>query len=120
MAKGNENYLGAVNLIAGSTRVTGNIITESDIRIDGEHEGNIITKGRLLVGQNGRITGEIQCMSAEIEGMVRGKLEVETLLNLKATANFDGEIVTGQLQIEAGAIFAGNCKMNRQVSEKTK
>jgi cytoskeletal protein CcmA (bactofilin family) len=120
MAKGSENILGAVNLIAGSTQVIGNIATDSDIRIDGELEGNITTKGRLLVGQTGRIKGDIHCMAAEIEGQLHGTLNVETLLVLRATSNFNGEITAGQLQIEAGAIFSGNCKMSRPVSEKTK
>jgi cytoskeletal protein CcmA (bactofilin family) len=47
MSKITENNLGSVNLISQSTNVTGDISTESDIRIDGTLIGNLITKGRL-------------------------------------------------------------------------
>jgi cytoskeletal protein CcmA (bactofilin family) len=113
MAKLIENNLGAVNLISSTTGVTGDIITESDIRIDGTLLGNMVTKGRLIIGANGRIVGDIQCKSAEIEGEIKGKIVVDELLSLKATALFSGDITTSQIMIEPGAIFTGNCKMNK-------
>jgi cytoskeletal protein CcmA (bactofilin family) len=113
MAKLIENNLGAVNLISSTTVVTGDINTESDIRIDGKLNGNMITKGRLIIGSNGKIEGDVRCKSAEIEGEIKGKIVVDELLSLKATALFSGDITTGQIMIEPGAIFTGNCKMNK-------
>jgi cytoskeletal protein CcmA (bactofilin family) len=113
MAKLIENNLGAVNLISSTTSVTGDIVTESDIRIDGVLLGNMVTKGRLIIGPNGKIEGEIRCKSAEIEGEIKGKISVDEILSLKATALFSGDIITGQIMIEPGAIFTGNCKMNK-------
>lgn len=112
MAKQVENIVGAVNLIAATTVIKGDITTESDIRIDGKLEGNLISKGRLIIGTSGSIIGEITCKSAEIEGLVEGKIAITELLSLKSTAKFSGEVLTGQLMIEPGAIFSGNCKMN--------
>lgn len=117
MAKLIENNLGAVNLISSTTGVTGDILTESDIRIDGNLLGNMVTKGRLIIGPNGKIEGEIRCKSAEIEGEIKGKIIVEELLSLKATALFSGDITTGQIMIEPGAIFTGNCMMNKNLKE---
>jgi cytoskeletal protein CcmA (bactofilin family) len=114
MAKLIENNLGAVNLISSSTSVTGDINTESDIRIDGVLVGNMVTKGRLIIGASGRIEGDIHCKSAEIEGEIKGKIFVDELLSLKATALFSGDITTGQIMIEPGAIFSGNCMMNKK------
>ena len=112
MAKLVENNLGAVNLISSTTSVTGDINTESDIRIDGSLTGNMVTKGRLIIGTNGKIEGDIWCKSAEIEGEIRGKIVVDELLSLKATALFSGDITTGQIMIEPGSNFTGYCKMN--------
>jgi len=114
MAKMIENNLGAVNLISSTTGVTGDIITDSDIRIDGTLLGNMVTKGRLIIGPNGKIEGEIRCKSAEIEGEIKGKIIAEELLSLKATALFSGDITTGQIMIEPGAIFTGNCLMTKK------
>lgn len=117
MAKLVENILGAVNLISSTTNVTGDINTESDIRIDGMLLGNMVTKGRLIIGANGKIEGDIQCKSAEVEGEIKGRIVVDELLSLKSTALFSGDIVTGQIMIEPGAIFSGNCKMNKNQKE---
>jgi len=114
MAKIIENNLGAVNLISSTTSVTGDINTESDIRIDGTLLGNMVTKGRLIIGPSGKIEGDIQCRSAEVEGHINGKIAVDELLSLKATALFSGDISTGQIMIEPGAVFSGNCMMNKK------
>lgn len=113
MAKLVENNLAAVNLISSTTIVTGDITTESDIRIDGTLTGNLITNGRLIIGTNGTIEGDIRCKSAEIEGTMKGKMVIDELLSLKSTSSFAGEITTSQLLIEPGAIFQGNCQMTR-------
>jgi cytoskeletal protein CcmA (bactofilin family) len=113
MAKLIDNNLGAVNLISSTTNVTGDILTDSDIRIDGVLIGNMSTKGRLIVGSNGKIEGDVRCKSAEIEGEIKGKIIVDELLSLKSTAIFSGDITTGQIMIEPGAIFTGNCAMNK-------
>jgi cytoskeletal protein CcmA (bactofilin family) len=113
MAKIIDNSLGEVNLISSTTSVTGNIVTESDIRIDGTLLGNLDTKGRLIIGANGKIEGDITCKSAEIEGTVKGKIDSEDLLSLKSTSSFIGDIITAQLYIEPNALFQGHCEMRR-------
>jgi cytoskeletal protein CcmA (bactofilin family) len=113
MAKVVENNLGSVNLISSTTVVTGNIKTESDIRIDGILMGNLSTTGRLIIGSGGKIEGDIKCRSAEIEGAILGKVFVDELLSLKSNCSLTGDITTMQLYIEPGAIFQGTCKMNQ-------
>ena len=43
--------------------------------------------------------------------------EVSELLVLKATAVINGDIVTGKLVIEAGAVFNGTCRMGAAVKD---
>lgn len=120
MAKQLENTSGAVNLIAINTTITGDIKTESDLRIDGTLKGNIQTSGRLIIGKSGSIEGEIICKTAEVEGKLNGKISVSGLLTLKSTSFLSGEIITVQLMIEPGANFTGNCKMDEQSKTKSK
>ena len=120
MGKQIDNTNGAVNLIASKTSVTGDINTESDLRIDGVLKGNLKTTGKLVIGKSGIIEGEINCKTAEIEGKIEGKILVKELLTLKSTSILNGEITTGQLMIEPGATFTGNCKMNNQHEENKK
>lgn len=120
MAKQIENSMDTVNIVAKSTKIIGDINTETDIRIDGSLQGNLTTLGRLIVGVSGQINGEVICNNAEIEGKTEGKISVTELLSLKSTSTIKGEVITGQLKIEPGAIFSGNCKMNSSVEKKSK
>ncbi|MFT3740980.1 MAG: polymer-forming cytoskeletal protein [Breznakibacter sp.] len=105
------------NMIGPGTKIVGNIETNGDIRIDGNIEGNIVSKGKVVVGSNGFVKGEIHCVNAEISGVLSGKLNVTELLSLKASSKVNGEINIGKLSIEPGAIFAGTCNMNSQSAQ---
>jgi cytoskeletal protein CcmA (bactofilin family) len=100
-----------INLIATGTRITGDLISDCDIRIDGEVLGNLETKGRLVIGVSGRLEGEIRCKSCEISGTQKGSLFIAEMLSLKASSRVTGDILTGKLSIEPGAWFAGKCTM---------
>ncbi len=111
MAKTNEPDLSLHNNIGSGTKISGNIETTESIRIDGEIEGNISSKGRVVIGPNGKIKGEVVCSNSEISGILEGKIKVSELLSLKASSKLFGEIFTKKLSIEPGAIFTGKCDM---------
>lgn len=99
------------NMIGPGTKIVGNIETNGDIRIDGNIEGNINSKGKVVVGNNGFVKGEIICNNAEISGSLNGKMSVTELLSLKASSKVNGDIKSGKLSIEPGALFSGTCSM---------
>lgn len=105
------------NMIGPGTKIIGNIETNGDIRIDGNIEGNIISKGKVVIGANGLVKGEIQCANAELSGSLDGKIFVTDLLSLKSTSKITGEMKVGKLSIEPGALFTGNCSMNTEPSK---
>ncbi len=112
MAKMNEtDNSAAVNLISQGTEITGDIKSTGDIRIDGVLNGNLVTKGKVVIGPTGRIKGEVECKNSEVSGVIDGKISVTQLLNLKVSSKINGTIITNKLSIEPGAIFTGNCSM---------
>ncbi len=106
-----------VNRISYGTDIKGNIKTNSDIRIDGSLEGNLTTAGKVVVGETGKIKGEIKCKNSDIEGELNGKIIVDELLALKRTSSINGDIVTDKLAIEPGATFTGRCDMSTDNNE---
>ena len=105
----------AINTIVGGTHVEGTINAKTDLRIDGHVEGTINTSGRLIIGSTGKIQGDAQCQNAVIEGSFRGNLTVAEILDVRETANVIGEIKTGKLLVQNGAIFSGNCDMGQKL-----
>ena len=99
------------NIIASGTDLVGDIKSDGDFRIEGSVKGKIIAKGRIVVGESGKVEGEISCNDADIRGKIVGKVEVANLTSLKESANFTGDITTKRISIEPGAVFSGNCTM---------
>ena len=100
-----------INMIGVGTTIEGSISSSENIRFDGNLIGNLNTKGKVFIGQSGKVSGEIRCKNCEVEGVVEGKVILEELLSLRSMAKLYGEIKTGKLAIEPGATFTGKCDM---------
>jgi cytoskeletal protein CcmA (bactofilin family) len=101
----------AHNALATGTYVKGNITAVEDFRIDGQLEGNIECSGKVVVGPQAEVTGDIQCQNTDLMGLVAGNITIHEKASLKSTARFTGEIIAKYIEIEAGAVFNGTCKM---------
>ena len=114
--KGNDiaNNPDRLNAIMEGSKVIGDMIIASNLRVDGEVVGNVSCPSKIVVGKNGIVQGDIICTDADIEGTIIGTIKVDNLLSLKATSKISGEIKTGKLYIEEGAVFDGACAMSNE------
>lgn len=103
-----------INSLVAGTSIEGTIKAQSDIRIDGDLNGNLECSGRVIIGTDGRITGDVQCQNAIIEGYMQGVLTVTEELDIRESGSVNGEVNTGKLKIAPGGIFNVNCNMNGQ------
>ncbi|MCB0479935.1 MAG: polymer-forming cytoskeletal protein [Flavobacteriales bacterium] len=117
MAKGAELEAGARNHIATGTKITGDIETNGDFRLDGVLIGSINSKGKVVLGESGSIEGEVFCQNANISGEIKGKVMVKELLSMQATARIHGDVETAKLSIEPGANFTGSCNMGAVIKD---
>ena len=108
------------NLIGNGTTIKGEIIATGDIRVDGTLIGTMRSNGKVVIGQQGVVEGDIICNSADISGKVKGTIRVDELTSLKATSRLEVELYTKQLFIEVGAIFTGKCDMSQKANEVKK
>lgn len=120
MAKYNETETTSnnINLIGFGTEIHGDITCNGDLRIDGTLIGNIAAKGKIVIGETGKIKGEVSCKNSDISGFVDGKIIVAELLSLKSTAKFIGDMATSRLAIEPGSKFTGYCDMTSESDRK--
>jgi len=102
----------AASLISAGTTLTGDINSNSDLRIDGTLIGNINSTAKVIIGANGVVQGDIQGQQADILGRVTGAVKVKELLQLKGSSMIKGNIHAGKLQVEPTVIFNGECHMN--------
>jgi cytoskeletal protein CcmA (bactofilin family) len=109
--KSYTEFLGKTNRIVEGTIIKGDIISQADFRLDGELTGNFQTKGKIVIGPAGSVTGDIVCKNADIEGKYKGKIHVLEILNVKNKASIYGEVICGKLSVEPGADFSASCMM---------
>ena len=109
--KSYTEFLGKTNRIVEGTIIKGDIISQADFRLDGELTGNFQTKGKIVIGPAGSVTGDIICKNADIEGKFKGKIQVLEILNVKNKASIYGEVICGKLSVEPGADFSASCMM---------
>ncbi|MFT6148087.1 MAG: cytoskeletal protein CcmA (bactofilin family) [Saprospiraceae bacterium] len=109
--------VGALNTLVEGTVIEGQVTAKSDIRIDGMIRGNLNCEGKVIIGITGFIEGQINCTNAVIQGKFEGTLNVKELLNVRESAKINGEVTTGKLIVESGAVFNVTCKMGKQTAE---
>ena len=109
--KSYTDLLGKTNRIVEGTTIKGDVSSPADFRLDGHLVGNFESKGKLVIGPAGSVTGDIVCKNCDIEGKFNGKIQVNELLNLKLKASVHGEVVCGKLSVEPGAEFSASCIM---------
>ncbi|NLW59761.1 MAG: polymer-forming cytoskeletal protein [Firmicutes bacterium] len=105
-------------LIGKDSTFTGNIESTGTIRIDGKFEGEIVTKGDLVIGESGAVQGKIKAENIIIAGKVQGEVEAAGKLELVPTGNLQGEAKMALLVVEEGAVFQGNCQQYSKDSKE--
>ena len=113
----NSEPTAAVNMIGAGTIITGDVISKGDIRVDGTLKGSVSTEGKVVLGREGVIEGDIVCKDADISGTIKARITVSQLLSLKTTAKLSGDIITNKLSIEPGASFTGSCSMGAVIKD---
>lgn len=112
-----EEISNSSNTIGKGTFLEGNIETYGNIRIEGKIKGDVKSKSKVALGHSSHIEGNIIAQNADLEGEVQGRIEVSELLVLKSTAVINGDIITGKMVVEPGAVFNGSCKMGAIIKE---
>lgn len=108
---GSASQSPALNMISEGTKLKGTINSQNDVRIAGKAEGEVISKGKLIVTSTGVIEGNVKAADADVAGKVEGELRVTNKLILRQSAVIDGDIYTKTLIIEEGAQMNGSCRM---------
>ncbi len=79
--------------------------------INGIVNGKIITPDMLVIGETGKVNGEIKAGVVIIYGKVEAIIEAKYRVEFKKPAIFRGEMSTPSLKVEEGVLFEGTNKM---------
>jgi cytoskeletal protein CcmA (bactofilin family) len=79
--------------------------------VNGTLRGKVTTPDMLVIGETGRVTGEIVAGVVIIFGRVEATIEAKYRVEIRKPAVFKGEMSTPSLKVEEGVIFEGTNKM---------
>jgi len=110
---GNKKRDGAdiATLIGAGTTVTGDLAFHGGLHLDGRIVGDVFGEpgpsASLTIGAEGVIEGSVDVEELVLGGTVRGDVTVRGRVELKPTAQVDGNVTYRVLQMAAGAKVNG-------------
>lgn len=107
----NSSRSSGLSVIGPDVRIVGDIVTQGEMEIDGDVEGDI-TCQTLMIGEGAKVRGAVHADVVRIHGSLKGKI-FATNVSLSKTAEVLGDVTHVTLQIEAGAVLEGHLLQQR-------
>jgi len=119
----NEDF--SINTIIGpGTSVSGNIESGGFTRVDGNVQGDVKARGRVVIGERARMKSNVSGTSVTVGGVVFGNVLASERLIILATGLVMGDIITRRIQADEGCLIHGKVRVcrteeawNRAISE---
>jgi cytoskeletal protein CcmA (bactofilin family) len=102
-----ENF----TFLGKGVRFNGVVHFDGTVRIDGRLEGEIHTKGTLVVGEHALIKGIIAAGTITSGGRINGTITATERVHLLKSAVMIGDVRSPAFSMEDGAHFHGLCDM---------
>lgn len=97
-----------INTIIGpGTTVSGDIHAAGFVRADGSLNGNLDAQGRIVIGEDSRIQGDISGTFISVGGVVKGNILAEEGIHIRSSALVIGDVITRHLRADEGSLIHG-------------
>ena len=90
---------------------TSKLRTKSSIQVNGQVEGDMESQDSIVVGDSGKITGNVKGAFLLVAGHILGNVEVSHQLHLNKSAVINGNVSCESIIIDEGAVLNGNLTM---------
>jgi cytoskeletal protein CcmA (bactofilin family) len=104
-------------ILDSHARFNGKFVSDRDLRIDGEAQGEIECQGTLVLSPQARVRASIKAHNVVINGDYEGNVDSGGRFEIGSTGRVKGEIKTQVLVIKEGAFFEGAVVMARKAPE---
>ncbi len=86
----------------------------------GKFEGEISSKGELVVAEGATINAIVQVENIRIDGELRGNLTATNKVHLSSSGHLEGDIHASQLEVAEGAVLIGQCVVGMNGKDQPK
>jgi len=107
--------VGKVDTLVGQdAEIKGTISSKGTVRIDGTLDGGVTNAEAVVVGEDGKVKGDINAQTVVVGGKITGNVIASASIEMLPHSEVKGDISAPQLYIAEGAIFEGNCAMSKR------
>jgi len=107
-----ENNQAPRTVIGQDVEIVGSIKCGGAIQIDGKLSGDLTCSGNVVVGAGAAIKGNLSVNSVTVLGAITGNVAAKDKIELKASANVNGDIRAKRMSVEDGVTFVGKSEVN--------
>ncbi|TCK89041.1 cytoskeletal protein CcmA (bactofilin family) [Natranaerovirga hydrolytica] len=112
MKKNKGNFEKFNTIIGNDAHIEGSMIkSKSSIQINGTYIGNVEVEDSLVIGEEGKVEGQIKASHLLVAGTIKGNVESNVQIHIMPTGKIYGDIHCKSIVIDDGAILEGMCKM---------
>lgn len=87
----------------------GELQFDKGVQLLGKFEGQINSKGQLLVADGASLHGDVKAGTIRVDGQVKGNLSADAKVQLSASARLEGDLHAARLEVAEGAVMVGRC-----------
>ncbi len=107
---------GNESVIDPHARFNGKYVSDRDLRIEGEAQGEIECQGTLIISPQARVRSAITAHNVIINGDYEGDVDCGGRFEIGATGRVKGAVKTQVLVVKEGAHWEGSVAMTREPS----
>lgn len=99
--------------------IKGSLHSENDVFLDGEIEGDLdVENCRLMIGPHGKVVANVRAREVDIHGIMTGNVESTERTSIRASGQLIGDVRTGGIVIESGAMFKGKLEIVTRLQQR--
>jgi cytoskeletal protein CcmA (bactofilin family) len=103
---------GVETVIGPGVRIDGHLKSPSNVVIHGSLEGNVDIAGILVVGESGRLIGDVTARDVIVRGAVEGRIVAGERIELGPSGRVQGDLQAKAVSIAEGAYLQGKVAMS--------
>jgi len=114
--KKNDGPVQVGGMLGEGVRIEGTLEFTQTFRVDGEFKGKILRSDRLVVGEKGRVSGELEVNALVVYGTVEGKIRVKGALEIHPKGRIAGDVhlAVPALSVLEGGVIEGTVALDKK------
>ena len=105
------------SIVSAECYFQGTLNVQGSLRVDGHLEGSVDNARQVIVGEGGKITGDVTATTVICGGDIIGNVCAD-MLEVFGKASIKGDIRAKKMTVEEGGRIEGMCKIG-ETEEKT-